>query len=319
MIGIGLGLRSAVPGAYGWWPDNWVFGADFKNNRYMLGGSVVSLATLLSVVRASGHDDYAPNIDGDFVAFAPNTLRRTNAGETFELASERLSQYPATPFTDGVETGTIKSLQPGTFLGVFTDAARVASTGILSSLTHLGQTTTLLADTDYNFTIIYEGGTSGQARILVVGGGGGSRWGGPVGALVAQEFANGTMSNVVQEQFGDVHVIKGTFTPTNSNSNFAVGVGPQTATVGEDVVFIGGWLETVGPSSPILNNPGGTSVRVGDAATFSLAGLGALDITARYPNEAEQVLASSHVGSYLIDPAGLNDSLVSMIYGVASV
>lgn len=63
-----------------WWQPNAVYSADLRNGRYMRDLVEISEGATITVARASGHDDYAPDVNGDFVAFAPNTLRRTDAG-----------------------------------------------------------------------------------------------------------------------------------------------------------------------------------------------------------------------------------------------
>lgn len=260
-IGLGLGLNTPSVGNH-WWLQGAVSAWDFENGRYMRNGVSISESAALSISRLSGHNDYAADVLGRYNSFAESTLRRTSAGALLESASTRLVPHPDTPFTDGTVTGATKTSEPGTFLNIFSDAARVISQGQTGHRLQLNGAT-LSGGTSYGVTVIYIEGTSGKATVQVTGDGGVCTYEGPTGVLAEGAVTNGSWSNVVQQKFGSVLVFTAQFTPSNPGF-FTLDIGPFDVSAGSDVVAIGGWMESGQPSSPILSNPSGTSSRSAD-------------------------------------------------------
>ncbi|GEM_PF-2236514 len=310
MISLAQKITRPWPGRTSWWQDGAVYVADFANNRYMKSGTHIARAEAIDFARASSK--HAQSASGAWLPFAPDSPAITDRGISVEPASMRVSARPATP-TNWNGIGTAATVQSGAFLGLFSNAARVASTG---QTWHRIQATniSLTGGETYGVTVLYAAGTSGRCRIILRHDNAQteSTVTGPVGHLdVASSFA-GTISGLTQDIMnGGIHRIRLLFQPTSTSASFCLGMGPDSTTAGTDIVMIAGWVETSSPSSPILDNPSGQALRAADTLTLKLPE-GPHDLKLTFEDDSEQIIAGVS-GNYALDPAALYRRMIRRI------
>jgi len=270
-------MRLGVPGLKlqfhrgdDWWAalhPKAVLVSDFLNDRYMRQGIDVPLSSNATCVRGSGHVDYALDVDGRFTPFADNILRRSTNGLLAETLGTRLTNYPDTPLTNGALIVANATAEPGNFLNVFSNAARVSSNGATwHRLTIGGAGFAATIGLPYGFSALYKAGSSGRVRVVLRDEPGAvdSSCAGIVGAVGIDGNWAGTISHMRETLLGDgVYLLSGIITP-NASSNYSISLSPDSNITGEDVVVIGGWIEAAGPSTPILDNPAGIGARAAD-------------------------------------------------------
>lgn len=269
-----------------WAPDNALFAIEtVPDGRSYRCGAPVN-------INATG--GYALDLSGAYVLFGANTPRMTNRGLLVEAASTRLSRYPATPQANWGAAGGTKTAYPGTFLGIFSNATRVATT--TGQTWHRVDVTgvTWTSGVPIGFAFYYSSGTSGRGTVVLRHGVNANEatLAGPVGDLAVTMTAAGTVTDVRNVDMGDgIYQISGVFTPNaDAASDGGIGFGPSSTIAGQDVVFYGGWVETLTPSSPIIANPTTTAARAADTLTIPGISAGTYDLHLQYASGADRVI-----------------------------
>jgi hypothetical protein len=149
----------------------------------------------------------------------------------------------------------------------------------------------LIAGHENFLTVYYLAGTSGRCRVQLDLNGLNVSARGPVGALVADNQINGTLTDVVNYDLGGGIYCMTCKVVSNASVDVTIGIGPDTATVGLDVIALGGQMTDVA-SSFIFTN-GALDIRPGDDLTFDLSGL---DLGGGYTVYCEAVLLGINGG-----------------------
>jgi hypothetical protein len=188
-----------------------------------------------------------------------------------EGPSTRLSAYPASPLDNWGLSGSMGTKTPfaGSFLGVFSNACTFASGGNDWNRVERSIAYSLVSGTTLSWTMYYRSGTSGSARVVLRNHTASTETliSGTPGSLAVTATAAGAATITEQRQAPDgTYMIRGTWTANANGSDIRVGCGPNSSTVGQSIVVVGGWLESSPfPTSPILDNPTTTSTRAADA------------------------------------------------------
>lgn len=250
-----------------WMTQGLDFFVDFIQNRSY--ERTEGLNTPSNIITDTWSGGPIPDASGNYNIIAPNVLARNELGLLTQPQSTRLSTRPRTPQTNWGTSGVTKTAYPGTFLGIFSDATRVATTsGQLwhrTSMGGIGWTTGV----PIGFEFYYSAGTSGNGRVVLRHGPSTNETvlSGPVGNLAVTSTNAGSVTNVKNvDMGGGIYQISGTFTPNaDTTGGGEIGFGPQTTIAERDVIFYGGWLESNAFATPIiLGNEASQVTRTGN-------------------------------------------------------
>ena len=209
IIGMGMGL------GFGGRPDAYSF----------------TSSNPITITRASAA--WATNSVGNVQAFTSGQMRQTDRGLHIGQAATRLhGEFPA----NGFNASTTQTVLPAE--GVF-NPTRVASTGDTWNRWQTGNVAVTSGVLYYWRARIREG-TSGRARITWRANSTESLVTGTFGSLAVTASAAGTMtiaSNTLLPN-GDRELV-GTVLANATVANASLGIGPDSATIGEDVTVVG--------------------------------------------------------------------------------
>ena len=150
-----------------------------------------------------------------------------------------------------------------TELGVFALGTREASAGHSAHRAYAN--VSLVSGTSYAVTVYYMAGTSGKARLVIDQHMSPYTYSGYVGTIGSTLTKYETAGTVTNEAYidvgGGVWRLQYVFTP-NATGTHSIGIGPYSATVGEDIIALGAQIEAGAfPSSFILNTTSGSATR----------------------------------------------------------
>lgn len=297
MIGLKLGTGNGAS----WWPPGASFAADFVGRRYMRLGAPIAETSALSFARAS--TKLAPDRDGRIRQFAPNVPAFLSDGLLLEAASANLN--PRLAHSNSATWSTVSSSvtpEPGIFLDLFDDAGRVASSGNDSGRRETG-VVDFVAGTTYAITFWYAAGTSGRVFLSARASSSFAGLRGPVGAPASTSGSLGVMTSNDVAAYGDgVFRVKAILV-TSLTSAGRLGIGPDSATAGEDIVSLGCQIET-GPyhSSPIPTL-GSTVSSVADAMSV-IVPAGPANIVVTYASGSTVTVPTATGSSVMLPAAG---------------
>jgi hypothetical protein len=171
----------------------------------------------------------------------------------------------------------------------------------------------LIAGQENFLTVYYLAGTSGRCRVQLDLNGLNVSARGPVGALVADNQINGTLTDVVNYDLGGGIYCMTCKVVSNASVNVTIGIGPDTATVGLDVIALGGQMTDV--ASSFIFTDGALDVRPADDLSFNIA---ALDLAGGYSVVFEGVITGRMGDFDRVFHLGDNDYRQSAVYAAAA-
>ncbi|WP_460273030.1 phage head spike fiber domain-containing protein [Celeribacter sp. ULVN23_4] len=221
-------------------------------------------------------------------------------GLLIEDTTGNLLTHARTDLANGwSEGGTSSTSLALAALGQF-DGVSVATEGAgWARLLHSAQPA-VTSGTLYSFTLLYRSGTSGRIRgIFRSSAGDETRFAGEIGDSigVSSSAAGGmTIDDDTLLFDGVTRKLSLSFTPSFTGT-LSIGIGPDSATVGETIILLGAQLEEGAETSLILSD-GTPGTRTADSV--ALTGLAdSYDITARYGDDtSESFLAQSVAEGY---------------------
>jgi hypothetical protein len=237
----------------------------------------------------------APRFDHDPVSLAPLGLLVEPAATN--LVHEAVADTPGW----SVLNATLTTLSLGA-MGLFPGLA-VAGGG---EKWHRAQVVTggWSAGTPLQLSVWYLPGSSGEIMVNIrnVTAGVESVATGPAGAVAALSGGAGAISDVRNLVLaGGVRKVEMTFTPDAAADEGRLGVGPNSAVAGEDVIVLGAQIEAGDVATSLILSSGGPGARAGDVVTLErwsgthdleiTHGSGALDL------RSAVALAPGHVAS----------------------
>ena len=297
MIGLKLGTGNGAS----WWPPGASFAADFVGRRYMRLGAPIAETSALSFARASSK--LAPDRDGRIRQFAPNVPAFLSDGLLLEAASTNLN--PRLAHSNSATWSTVSSSvtpEPGIFLDLFDDAGRVASSGNDSGRRETG-VVDFVAGTTYAITFWYAAGTSGRVFLSARASSSFAGLRGPVGAPASAPGSLGTLTpSDVAVYANGVYRVKATFVPALTSPG-RLGIGPDSATAGDDVLALACQMETgLYHSSPIVTT-GNTASSASDAMSLIIP-VGPANISVTYLSGSTLNIATEAGGSVPLPATG---------------
>lgn len=290
---------------------SWVGMASYSSLSALIASAYATFA------RAS--EGYYFNSSDEYQLFTSGNARHTTAnGLLIEPASTRITANPSA-LSSWADSGSTHSAYAGTYLGVFDDALHVVSAGANFHRVIIGSNTTVTSGTPIGIVMYYSAGTSGSVRIVVrdVTGGNSSIVSGVIGSEAVSQESAGTITNLSCVTEGGIVECTFTFTPNFTNNSLQIGLGPDSATSGEDVIFYAGWAETAVPgTTPILTTQAEGESRAADVLTIFPAA-GTYDITVTFDDDSTQLLAGEVVtGAGWAVPTDLDRAYIKSIAAV---
>jgi hypothetical protein len=236
--------RSATYGATvgKWGEPSWMrqfeTAFDFVNGIYRLNNARVPWTVIDGYhTRTSGRR--AEFIDGRSQEYANGVMARTDLGYDSREGWTVLNADPLNPRAWSLN-GASASDEPGDFFG-FTAASRVASGGATFHRSEVLIAGGVANATTYSIRVLYAAGSSNRCRIVVRNTSGAveSVASGAVGNISSSSTFAGTWASVLNtDRGGGVYELSGLFTATSAGATATLGVGPDSATAGQDVVVI---------------------------------------------------------------------------------
>lgn len=173
--------------------------------------------------------------------------------------STSIAPYSSTPYTNWTLNSATRTLDDTEYFGRFTDSAVVASAGAAWNRIHVSVIGGVTSGTTYAGTDLYKVGTSGLARFVASVGGNDSAIAGTPGSLSAVATLAGTMTVVNDTALGGgFYQLDWTWTP-NATGASTVGLGPNSATIGENITVISQWMKAAASAWPYIET-GATAV-----------------------------------------------------------
>ena len=141
----------------------------------------------------------------------------------------------------------------------------------------------------------YKSGSSGQAIIVVRNATAAveSALAGTVSNLVPTGGAAGAITDVVNSTIGAVHVVEFTVTPSDDATSGTLGIGPYSATTGDDIIVLGAQIEVSTEASSLILTSGSETTRQADQLILN-DWSGVYDLELRYadsPTETRSAVA----------------------------
>ncbi len=305
---VGLGILDAAGPR---WPDGASYLADFVSNRYMRDGDGIPAGAAFSVQRASSK--FAPDRDGNFVAFAPDTPALTNRGLCIEAAASNVLTRPVN-FSNWLAARANAIATGSPLLNIFSEPVRVSDTeaSIIARIRH--PEIPVQSGQSYALSIWLRTGSSGAALVMCTNSAGSSRITFDLGtaAIISDLHAGGTMSlESVVAWTSTVSLARLIWTP-NATGNGEVAVGPGTGIIGHWVDILGAFMEPGAVhSTPMVAN-GVASTRSADIAVLALPA-GAHDLTLTFDDRSTQSLAGAS-GNFVL-PTNLDRPVIRSVLG----
>lgn len=274
-----INLQSPPYSGGSWVPAGMDLALDFLNNRSYKNDTFGVPSSVVTDLWSGGP---LPNASNVFSEFAPNSLAINDLGLWTQPQRTNLNVYLKNVFSNWGVTNATRTLEPGTFLGLFDNAARVASNGgtVHRVSTQLFSVTSGVV---CPCTIWYKRGSSGNVRITTrdTTAANDSTVTGDVSAPVFSSMLAGSLSNLTVQPLGnDIYRAEFLWTP-NFTGSASVTVGPFSAVAGEDIVVLGGQVAqgpTTFSTQPILTS-GSSSTRTGNRQTMSVPNGGRAFVT----------------------------------------
>lgn len=277
MLGLGINVWLANSGQP-WMPSGAAWGVN-------LAGPGATFA------RASAGTYEASGRISTFAAGAPRTGAR---GMLIEPARTNLISYSAPVAPHWWALGVTLNALTENALGVF-PGVRVASGGADWHRYTLPEATFVAGDA-YAMSVWYRAGSSGSVRLTMQVGSPFVLLGltGAPGALSAQSQTGGSLTGVVNEALGG-GVFKCTFSfSVAAGTTGRWGIGPNSTTVGRDVIVYGAQIERAATPSSYIATNGGAALRAADALTV-MAPPGRYTVTVTFDDGSTQTLTGQTV------------------------
>jgi hypothetical protein len=192
-------------------------------------------------------------------------------------ATNLLPDTVANIATWDVSDATLTSLDLnalGTFPGV-----RVASVG--NTWARMRSAFAAISGTSYAVTLFYRAGSAATLRLTVSGLTGGTRrFAGSPGILAPNGTASEVLTDLGQDILADgvTHRLQLRL-DANITGSVQIGLGPQSGTVGDDVILLGAQVEQASTPTSMILSSGGALTRTADQPSFTeLSGIFDLDI-----------------------------------------
>lgn len=242
----------------------------FDRGSYRLNGQPVPLSTI-DGYHSRASSAWRQNASGIWNEFATGVAPiLPGVGYDGREGVARLNANALNPRAWTVDGATVSD-EVGTFLG-FSSAERVASNGGGFHRIRTDVSGGYVNGSPYAVRVLYGSGSSGCLRITLRNNTGGteSLLSGPVGALASTTTVAGTWSNIVNINHGSgIYEIQAIFTATSTGASANIGIGPDSATVGQDVVVIAGQI----PQTP-YQMPFGSGTTAADTLIIPAADAG---------------------------------------------
>jgi hypothetical protein len=258
---------------------------NFAEDEYLIGGMNLEGATQLEVpfrsvldfVRVS--NGWRFNADGELEQVGVNQPRFTFDPVTGEprgllVEAQRTQLITNTEVRDGAGwdavSATLTNLSEN-YLGQFR-GVRVASAGGSSHTIRNTNNMALTSAAVYSWTAVFLPGTSGRIRVTLqnLTGSTTSVVAGVIGSATALTSSAGTLAILRQAELATgEHIIQGTLT-ANATANYRIQVGPDSATVGEDIIAIAAQVEAGSTPSILIISEGAATTRTRDELTIPL-------------------------------------------------
>lgn len=267
------------PAFYAFGATNPLFVRDYERQRYLDGASVVSSGSALSVTRASNgtlinSSGILETLGNNAARFDWTTGRRALLNEA---TATNLATNSTASIANWVNNTASLTARTDNALGVFPGVA-VASTGAIFH--RLGVPSIVYATgTTYTATFFYSGGTSGRSKtVLFQTGAGDLQVSGVIGSLAKVVEINGTIISVANVSYpNNIWAVQVTFQVTLATTA-THGVGPDTATAGQDVIVYGGQIEVGAAATSYIATSGGSATRAAETVTIPSLALATYDI-----------------------------------------
>jgi hypothetical protein len=202
----------------------------------------------------------------------------TNAGMLVEGQATNLVPHSAASTANWPSVSATASQLSGNYLGLFAGVS-IASTGDSWNRIRSGATIPLVSGTAYTVTTWFVAGSSGRARIILRDNTNltESRITGAIGSLASNSEALGLITNVTQEAIGTVWKVSFTVTANATITNGSVEIGPDTNTIGQNIILLAAQVETGSVATSYIPTATSSVTRSADVALLQGA-----DFTSRY-------------------------------------
>lgn len=196
-------------------------------------------------------------------------------------------------------------------LGMFPGVS-VVSTGQVWG--RLKQNISLIAGQDYQVTCLMRAGSSPNARISISGTGGESQVAGVIGAMANTRTELGTCTDISDELLLDglSRRLRFSFSSTVTGT-YSIGLGPQTATLGQTIELLGFQVEQASSHSSFIDSGASVGQRAADQLFLPMAD-GTYDISLEYGDApSEEFVGMAVVSGYQVVATGHALSQVTAI------
>lgn len=307
-------------GAPAWVPGGALWAVDFadEDRAFVSGVELPAAEDAIHSFSRSGAGTYL-DASGDYQTFADGVIRRGDKGVLIESSDTRLSRYPRTPLTNWVNTNLqSKTAYAGTFCGIFSDSAVLASNG--GNFHHAEVDTGFPMTGPTAFAFIVQPGTSGDFRTFVrnVTTSLTTSVVGPFGSASVGNQSAGNIVDILETQIKPgIWLIEAVYEPASPGPSFALRMGPNSSVAGQTLIVHGAWVKTsLQRSSPIIAN--GTTqgvTRGADVCVLSVPS-GTYDVTVKFFDDTTQTLPGEVVsGDQYTIPNSLNGRYIKSIWG----
>lgn len=297
-ISLSIGSSNRTP----WWPASASLAVDFQQNCAARLNTPIPVASIASFARAT--TAWLEDPAGTYQKFGIDEMRRNARGLWLEPGATNLNPSLAAAGAWTTTAGASQSVINRLFVGLFNQAQSVASGGSVNARTTCPGFPVTAAAT-YAITLWYAAGSSGRVRLTVneQGVAGYSHLAGLVAAPAAtSDNSKGELALSSVGTMAGGHEARLFWVP-NFTGNAMVGLGPDMADTGADVLAFGGQVEAIGHTSPIVTN-GIAASRAPDILSIDLPA-GSHVPTIIFDSGAELALpAASGAVSIPSDPGG---------------
>lgn len=278
--------------------DPVVWSADFSAGAYLRGGAGAALGGMLACIRSS--DALMRGADGVFHAFGPDEPPvLSGAGlDVWGQFSSLVRSGNNLAGTGWSSTSGLAVADLGTTaLGLFNEVELISG-GALGA--RRVQNVALSAGVPVSVSFYYKAGTSGRARLQLLGSGADNlTLRGAAGNMAGSSVAGGTLSRLANADLGGgIHCCSFEWTPLSPGTGTTVSVGPDSATAGATLVALGVDIVPASISVPWISNAPAAPTRLAsDIAIHDFAAL-----------SASHGLAAGFAGRDVVDLARLSDA-----------